>query len=269
TNNRNFFGRSGTESAQVYLVSPETAVASALNGVITDPSSYFDADKILFNQPEHFRVDSSLIITPLPPEERERVMIIRGPNIGAPPVNTSLEPNLKMRVVLKVGDKITTDHIMPAGSYLKYRSNIEKYSEVVFKNVDSSFAERCKTNRSEGYGNIVVGGQSYGQGSSREHAAICPMFLGVKIILVKSIERIHRANLINFGIIPLTFEAQDDYDFLEQGLEISVTDIPSQLKAGRVKFVVSGRDIYAQASFSDREMAYLYSGSKLNTLKSS
>ena len=128
------------------------------------------------------------------------MMIIRGHNIGAPPVNTSLEPKLKMRVVLKVGDKITTDHIMAAGSYLKYRSNIEKYSEVVFKNVDSSFAERCKTNRSEGYGNIVVGGQSYGQGSSREHAAICPMFLGVKIILVKSIERIHRAISSTLGL---------------------------------------------------------------------
>ncbi len=269
TNNRNFFGRSGTESANVYLVSPETAVASALSGVISDPREVFKNQTIDFAQPTSFVDTKSLLLPPLSIENRQSIAIVKGPNIGEPPINTELPETLSALVALKVGDKITTDHIMPAGPYLKYRSNIGKYSEVVFKNVDPSFSSRAMTNKTNNVANIIVGGLSYGQGSSREHAAICPMYLGVKVILVKSIERIHRANLINFGIIPLTFEDHKDYEFIDFGDELFIDAIRDQIHQPLITILNKTKNISFQArtEFSEREISYILAGGKLNVLK--
>ncbi len=223
TNNRNFLGRSGTKSAKVYLASPETAVAAALAGEIVDPSEYFGKDSYpSIEMPHEFLIDDSMIVQPS--SQGEKVQIFRGPNIGEPPINEELKEKLNGVATIKVGDKITTDHIMPAGSRLKYRSNVPKYSTFVFEGVDPIFAERSIENKKKGIDNIIIAGLSYGQGSSREHAALCPMYLGVKAVVAKSIERIHKANLINFGILPFTFEDEEDYDKIDKDdiLEISV-----------------------------------------------
>lgn len=269
TNNRNFFGRSGTESAQVHLVSPETAVAAALSGVITDPRDFFKGVIVHYIDPIQYAKATSLLLSPLPISERKAVTIIKGPNIGAPPINTPLPVSLSGVVTLKVGDKITTDHIMPAGPYLKYRSNIGKYSEVVFKSVDPDFASRAKASKGQGVPNIIVGGLSYGQGSSREHAAICPMFLGVKVLLVKSFERIHRANLINFGIVPLTFINEMDYERIDQNDELVVENIRDQIGTEFITIFNKTKNISfrVKGGFSPREVEYLVAGGKLNVLK--
>jgi aconitate hydratase len=228
TSNRNFKGRSGTADGNIYLVSPEVAALSALSGKFVDPLQCgFDYPQI--EEPKNFLINDSMVIPPI--EDGSAVEIKRGPNIGEPPLNDALADTLSGVVTLKVGDKITTDHIMPAGSRLKYRSNVPKYAEFVFEGVDSTFPDRCMENRDKSVANFVVASESYGQGSSREHAAICPMFLGVKAVVAKSIERIHAANLINFGILPLLFADGADYDKIEQGDELVIENLHKQVRS--------------------------------------
>ncbi|MBN1127800.1 MAG: aconitate hydratase, partial [Chitinispirillaceae bacterium] len=211
TSNRNFEGRSGTKNAQVYLVSCEIAAAAVIKGKITDPRK-LGIPYPSVKMPQKFLVDDRMFIFPKPANKRAKTEILRGPNIGAPPSNTPFPADIHGVAGIKVGDKITTDHIIPAGARMKYRSNVPKYAEYVFETVDASFSSRAGQIRDSGRHVVIVGGASYGEGSSREHAAICPMFLGVKIVLAKSFQRIHTDNLVNFGILPLTFKNESDYD---------------------------------------------------------
>ena len=269
TNNRNFEGRSGTKDAQVYLVSPETAAVSAVRGVLTDPTS-LGLDEIHVPAVNSFKYDDNLFI--FPKAEGKNVKIIRGPNIGNPPECKSLADRIDAEVTLKVGDKITTDHIMPAGARLKYRSNIEKYSTFVFEPVDPSFSSRAASNRDSGIGNIIVAGQSYGQGSSREHAAICPMHLGVKAVMALSIERIHQANLCNFGILPLTFKNDSDYEKINQGDKLVIENAIEQVKSGNditVKDLTGGYEIEMNLEVSDLQRQMLIAGGRVNQIKES
>lgn len=268
TNNRNFEGRSGTKDAQVYLVSPETAAVSAIFGRITDPTT-LSLPKIEFTEPSFFEHDDNMLV--FPPKDGSAVEIKRGPNIGNPPECQALEQTIRAEVALKVGDKITTDHIMPAGARLKYRSNIEKYSTFVFEPIDPTFPTRTMANKQKGLGNVIVAGQSYGQGSSREHAAICPMYLGVKAVLALSIERIHQANLCNFGILPLTFRSEADYEDISQGDTLEMKDIFLQIKAGanaiRVTNVTKNHDFYMNLNVSAIQRKMLLLGGRLNQIK--
>ena len=234
TFNRNFAGRTGTKGDEAYLVSPETAVAAALKGEFVDPRN-LNIEYPLIPTVEKFLINDNMVV--IPPEDGSDVEIIRKPTIGNPPENGALPEKINGEVVIKVGDKITTDHIMPAGIYLKLRSNIPAYSQVVFECFTEegkpSFAERAAAVRDAGKHGIIVGRDSYGQGSSREHAAICPMYLGIKAVIAFAIERIHAANLINFGIMPLLFENQEDYDKIEEKDSIVIDNAREQLALGK------------------------------------
>ncbi len=260
--NRNFKGRSGTADDSVYLVSPEACAAAALTGVITDPRSL--GDPPIVAAPQAYATNDTMVIAALPPADAARVEVVRGPNIKPVPIGEPMPGSISGRVLIKVEDNITTDHILPAGaSILPLRSNIPAISEFTFQRVDPGFVERAK----EWGGGLIVGGSNYGQGSSREHAALSPMYLGVRAVIAKSFARIHYANLINNGILPLVFEASSDYDTLDLGDELVLTDVRDALRK-KVSVIVENRtkglSYTFHPQFSDRELAYLLAGGLLN-----
>jgi aconitate hydratase len=268
TSNRNFEGRSGTQDAQVYLCSPEVAATAAITGRLTSPERLgIPCPKI--QEPEAYRVDDSMFIFPGP--GHKDAPVFRGPNIGEPPRSEPMTRSLSGRVMIKLGDNITTDHITPAGARLKYRSNVPRYAEFVFENIDPAFSKRCLENKTKGLHNVIVAGESYGQGSSREHASMCPMYLGVKAVIAKSFERIHSANLVNFGVMPLVFRDPADYDALEQDDALSAENWREAVAQGRpilVRNERTGATIECTCALSEKQTAVMLAGGLLNHITS-
>lgn len=266
TFNRNFEGRSGTANGQVYLVSPEVAAVSALTGYLTDPSEVL-GDMPNFILPKEFLINDNMVVPPASPEEADAIEVLRGPNIKPFPTTTPLDESIEAECALKVGDNITTDHIMPAGAkILPLRSNIPAISMHCFTVCDKEFPERAlKLGKS-----IIVGGANYGQGSSREHAALAPLYLGVKAVLVKSFARIHRSNLINAGILPLTFKNEADYDAIDQGDVLSLPNVRKAVAEGLpivVKNVTKDTEIPVICDLSGRSKDIILSGGLLSYTK--
>ncbi|NLY42642.1 MAG: aconitate hydratase [Clostridiaceae bacterium] len=260
TFNRNFEGRSGTKSAQVYLVSPEVAAVSAITGVLTNPMEFGEAPVV--DIPTEFLINDNMVIPPAP--EGQEVEVVRGPNIKPFPVNVPLPERVQGKVLIKVGDNITTDHIMPSNAkLLPFRSNIPYLSQYCLTPCDEEFPNRAKENG----GGFIVGGVNYGQGSSREHAALVPLYLGVKGVIAKSFARIHRANLINSGILPLTFENEEDYDNMELYDELVIENAVEQIKAGNtivLRNITKNKDIKLNISLSERQKEMILAGGLLN-----
>ncbi len=273
--NRNFEGRSGTPDARVYLASPETCVACAIAGEIIDPRRLAKEKGLKWikvEMPEKFPYGDEAFIEPLPEEEAQSVEIYRGPNIKPLPEFDPMPEKIEGRVALIVGDNITTDHIMPAGAkVLPLRSNIYAISEYVYHYVDPEFVSRAKKLRDEeGKASVIVGGENYGQGSSREHAALAPRFLGVRAVIAKSFARIHHANLVNFGIVPLEFVDKNDYEKFTLWDEIEIPDLEEKLKAGEnviVKNVSTGEEVECKYNLTPKQISVLIAGGLLNWIK--
>jgi aconitate hydratase len=274
TFNRNFPGRSGTPGDQVYLVSPETAVASVLTERITDPRKLpeiFGIEYPKIEMPDEFMINDNMIEPPLSEKEAAKAEVIRGSTIVVPEMPTPLPEKLQGQVLIKCGDKITTDHIMPAGRFLKLRSNVPEYAKAVFHCFNEkdkpTFAERALELKKKGTAGVIAAGESYGQGSSREHAALCPMYLGIRAVIAKSIERIHKANLINFCIVPIVFAELSDYDKVKPGDRLQIDELLEAIKSkDEVKIVdkTSSFEFLGKLELSDRDRRILLSTGLLN-----